>query len=152
MIAAEPKMPPMFLGTYAKPHAKSEANTPATLPVEDINSDLMVMGFLRQYENLHGVGSSFDSNSGGRKVLEAAAFSPHDARYVAYLRHERQDPEDLRKDLKLQTSSVRDEPMTPSGPGAAAAIGATPMSRQSSQGGAAMSRQGSNTRAQRKRN
>lgn len=159
MIAAEPKMPPMFLGTYARPHAKSEANTPATLPVEDVNSDLMVMGFLRQYENIHGTGSSFDSNSGGRKVLEAAAFSPNDRRYVAYLRHERQDPDELRKDLKIQTSSVRDDPSTPSGSGSAAAavatsapIGASPMSRQSSQGGAAMSRQGSNTRAQRKRN
>ncbi len=158
MIAAEPKMPPMFTSTYAKPHAKSEANTPATLAMEDINSDLMVMKMLQQYENIHGVGSNLDSNNGSRRVLEAAAFTAKDNRYVAYLHHEMRDPEELRKDMKLPTSSARDDPVTPSASAAAAAVaaavggaGGTPMSRQSSQGGAAMSRQGS-SRAQRKRN
>lgn len=163
----EPKMPPMFMSNYAKPHSKIDANTPTTLSGDDVSSDLSVIKLLRQYERVHGAGSNFDNANGGRKVLEATAFSPHDSRYVAYLRHEREDPDDLRKDLRLPTSSVRDEPATPGGHhvergsgttlSVAAAVSnsalhATPMSRQSSQGGAAMSRQGSNTRAQRKRN
>ncbi|EPE07422.1 deacetylase complex subunit [Ophiostoma piceae UAMH 11346] len=177
----EPKMPPMFMSNYAKPHSKMDANTPATLSGDDVSSDLSVIKTLRQYERAHGVGSNFDNSNGGRKVLEATAFAPHDSRYVAYLKHDRRDDpaEDLRKDLRLPallssngnghsssngpaavTSSVRDEPMTPSHSASAAAaasallnpLHATPMSRQSSQGGAAMSRQGSNTRAQRKRN
>lgn len=169
LVVNEPKMPPMFMSNYAKPHSKIDANTPTTLSGDDVSSDLAVMKLLRQYERVHGAGSNFDNANGGRKVLEATAFSPHDSRYVAYLRHERDaDPDDLRKDLRLPTSSARDEPVTPSHhhhntergtlavPAAvsnsAAALHATPMSRQSSQGGAAMSRQGSNTRAQRKRN
>ncbi|CAK7238900.1 MAG: hypothetical protein STHCBS139747_000321 [Sporothrix thermara] len=183
LVVNEPKMPPLFMSNYAKPHSKIDANTPSTLSGDDVNSDLSVIRLLRQYERVHGVGSNFDNANGGRKVLEATAFGPHDSRYVAYLRHEREDPDDLRKDLRLPLngnsngshhghghghvnhSSVRDEPATP-GSGhdrdtgatlsAAAAVSgalhATPMSRQSSQGGASMSRQGSNTRAQRKRN
>ncbi|KJR87319.1 uncharacterized protein SPSK_01606 [Sporothrix schenckii 1099-18] len=168
LVVNEPKMPPMFMSNYAKPHSKIDANTPTTLSSDDVSSDLSVIKLLRQYERVHGAGSNFDNANGGRKVLEATAFSPHDSRYVAYLRHERDDPDDLRKDLRLPTSAARDEPVTPghhnergSGGGAtlsaaaavsSAALHATPMSRQSSQGGAAMSRQGSNTRAQRKRN
>ena len=183
----EPKMPPMFMSNYAKPHSKMDANTPATLSGDDVSSDLSVIKTLRQYERAHGVGSNFDNSNGARKVLEATAFAPHDSRYVAYLKHDRRDDpaDDLRKDLRLPalssgnghgngssngnsngngpaavTSSARDEPMTPSHSASAAAaasallnpLHATPMSRQSSQGGAAMSRQGSNTRAQRKRN
>lgn len=174
----EPKMPPMFMNNYAKPHSKMDANTPATLSGDDVNSDLSVIKTLRQYERAHGVGSNFDNQNGGRKVLEATAFSPNDSRYAAYLKHDRRDDpgEHLRKDLRLPavngassssaapntangnhpTSSVRDEPVTPShgasGPSLLNPLHATPMSRQSSQGGAAMSRQGSNTRAQRKRN
>ncbi len=162
MVASEPKLPPMFTSTYAKPHAKAEANTPASLPLDEINSDLVAMKMLQQYESIHGVGSNLDNVNGSRRVLEAAAFRAKDNRYVAFLHHEKRDPELLRKDLALPAtySSVRDDPVTPSGSAAAhaitaptnAAAGGTPMSRQSSQGGAAMSRQGSNTRAQRKRN
>ncbi|CAK7197704.1 hypothetical protein SEUCBS139899_000352 [Sporothrix eucalyptigena] len=177
LVVNEPKMPPMFMSNYAKPHSKIDANTPTTLSGDDVSSDLSVIKLLRQYERVHGAGSNFDNANGGRKVLEATAFGPHDSRYVAYLRHEREDPDDLRKDLRLPNnggnsnhSNVRDEPATPGGGdrgervergtgatlSAATAVGsalhATPMSRQSSQGGAAMSRQGSNTRAQRKRN
>ncbi len=161
----EPKMPPMFMSNYAKPHSKIDANTPATLSGDDVTSDLAVIRLLRQYERVHGPGSNFDNVHGGRKVLEATAFAPHDSRYVAYLRHERHDDvDDVRKDLRLPMSSVRDEPSTPSHGAAGTGIGGggvvgmnvlqtgTPMSRQSSQGGAAMSRQGSNTRAARKRN
>ncbi|OAA67165.1 deacetylase complex subunit [Niveomyces insectorum RCEF 264] len=178
----EPKMPPLFMSNYAKPHSKADANTPATLSSDDVSSDMSVIKLLRQYERAHGTGSNFDNANGGRKVLEATAFSPLDSRYLAYLKHDREDPDDLRKDLRLPTSSVRDEPTTPGGHGGGggAGVGATgpsgggasssnamtaasavatntgvhgsPMSRQSSQGGAAMSRQGSNTRAHRKRN
>jgi len=157
MTEAEPKMPPMFLSSYAKPNAKNEANTPATLAADDISSDLMVMKMLCQYEHMHGAGSNFDTTNGARRVLEAAAFSARDGRYVAYLHHEKRDPEELRKELKLP--AIRDDPVTPSGPAAtivppppSGVVGASPMSRQSSQGGVAMSRQGSNTRAGRKRN
>ncbi|CAK7267830.1 hypothetical protein SEPCBS57363_002789 [Sporothrix epigloea] len=179
LMVNEPKMPPMFMNNYAKPHSKIDANTPATLSGDDVSSDLSVIKLLRQYERVHGAGSNFDNANGGRKVLEATAFGPHDSRYMAYLRHEREDPDDLRKDLRLPTnggggsssssyhnphSALRDEPATPGGSdrdtgamhlvtaAVTSALHATPMSRQSSQGGAAMSRQGSNTRAQRKRN
>lgn len=159
LAANEPKIPPMFMSNYAKSHSKIDANTPATLSSDDITSDLSVIRLLRQYEKLHGTGSNFDNANGGRKVLQATAFSPRDSRYLAYLQHEREEPESLRKSLRLPSSNVRDEPSTPVGTSntnlhaaTSAALGASPMSRQSSQGGAAMSRQGSNTRAQRKRN
>jgi hypothetical protein len=159
IVAAEPKLPPIFLTTYAKPQSAKEVNSPSVLPPEEVHSDMMVMKMLRQYESIHGVGSNFDTQNGGRKVLEAAAYSTRDDRYVAFLQHERRDPDDLRKDLRLPISSIRDDPVTPSSGVAGVAnavvappmIGASPMSRQSSQGGAAMSRQGSSTRAQRKR-
>jgi len=157
MVAAEPKLPPTFVSTYARPATKGEANTPATLAADDVSSDLMVMKMLQQYDSLHGTGSNLDTHNGGRKVLEAAAYTLRDDRYVAFLRHEKRDPDELRRDLRLP--AVRGDPVTPSGPSnpaiaaptSASMVGASPMSRQSSQGGAAMSRQGSNTRAQRKR-
>lgn len=163
LAANEPKMPPMFMSSYAKSHSKIDANTPATLSTDDVSSDLSVIRLLRQYEKLHGTGSNFDNANGGRKVLQATAFGPKDSRYLAYMRHEREDPEDLRKNLRLPSGNARDEPATPSGgsngapsatlhAAASMGTGASPMSRQSSQNGAAMSRQGSNTRAQRKRN
>ncbi|TPX13179.1 uncharacterized protein E0L32_006379 [Thyridium curvatum] len=157
MIAAEPKMPPSFLSNYAKPHSKAEANTPNSLPVDDISSDLRVMNVLRQYEAIHGTGSNLDTENGSRRVLEAMAFTANDEKYAAYLEHERKDPDELRKSLKIPTN----DPATPGGnsslpvigaPPAMPPITASPMSRQSSQGGVAMSRQGSSTRAQRKRN
>ncbi|KAL8365879.1 hypothetical protein RB595_004589 [Gaeumannomyces hyphopodioides] len=152
MAAAVPKLPPMFLATYAKSYSNKDGNSPTVLPPEEVNSDLMVMGILRQYEKIHGVGSNFDNANGCRKVLEATAFNVREDRYAIYLDGPRNSPEDLRTDLKLPLSSVRGPPTPNSKAGPTTAPGASPMSRQSSQGGVAMARQGSNTRAQRRRN
>ncbi|KLU81541.1 hypothetical protein MAPG_00626 [Magnaporthiopsis poae ATCC 64411] len=153
MAAAVPKLPPMFLATYAKSYSNKDGNSPTVLPPEEVNSDLMVMSILRQYEKIHGVGSNFDNANGCRKVLEATAFNVREGRYAIYLDGPRNSPEELRTDLKLPLSSIRGPPTPNSKAGPTTAPGASPMSRQSSQGGVAMARQGSNTtRTQRRRN
>lgn len=153
MAAAVPKLPPMFLATYAKSYSNKDGNSPTVLPPEEVNSDLTVMSILRQYEKIHGVGSNFDNANGCRKVLEATAFNVREDRYAIYLDGPRNSPEELRTDLKLPLSSIRGPPTPNSKAGPTTAPGASPMSRQSSQGGVAMARQGSNTtRTQRRRN
>lgn len=158
MAAAVPKLPPSFLATYAKAYSNKDGNTPTTLPPDEVNSDLAVMNILRQYETIHGVGSNLDNANGCRKVLEATAYSVRDDRYAVYLDAPRNSTaEDLRSDLKLPPAAVavlsntRGPPTPNTKAGPTSAPGASPMSRQSSQGGVAMARQGSNTRPQRRR-
>ncbi|KAL2185256.1 hypothetical protein L209DRAFT_428254 [Thermothelomyces heterothallicus CBS 203.75] len=158
MLAADPKLPPTFPSTYIKGN-KMEYNVPSTLNPEDAQSDIMVMQALRQYEELHGVGSNFSVENGSRKLLEAASMPAQDARFVAYLQGERPSENQVRKQLGLPILSDVVEPVmseragTPKpghggtpGPSPAkgsALGGGVPMSRQSSANGVPMSRSSS---------
>lgn len=141
--AQEPRLPPIVPAPYNKAKPMTEASGPAPLAVDDALADLQAISVLRQYEQLHGVGSNFDVPNGGRKVLEAVAAGPREEKFVAYLQGDRPSADDLRVELKVEVSNVRGEP----GPSSlqAPAMAGVPMSRQNS-GGVAMSRQGSNTR------
>lgn len=129
IVAQEPKLPPLIPTQYAKPYSKSaEQNTPAGLANEDASADMAIMALFRQYEQVHGVGSNFDIPNGGRRLLEEMAYTPKDNRYVAYLQGPRPDPQKLQEELRLAAESGSNT--------------GVPMSRQSSLGGVAMSRQG----------
>lgn len=139
-----PKMPPPVPQQYLKPYPRTaDQNFPVPLSQDDVLSDLTVMGFFKQYDHVHRVGSHLDSPTGMRKVLEAVAVPYYRGKYVAFTGAPREDPENVSDNLGIP-SSVRDQP-SPSGPSGAAfssAASAIPMSRQSSLGGGApMSRQ-----------
>ncbi|KAL2149461.1 hypothetical protein VTH82DRAFT_8112 [Thermothelomyces myriococcoides] len=116
MLAADPKLPPTFPSTYIKGN-KMEYNVPSTLNPEDAQSDIMVMQALRQYEELHGVGSNFSVENGSRKLLEAASMPAQDARFVAYLQGERPSENQVRKQLGLPVLSDVVEPVMSERPG-----------------------------------
>lgn len=141
--AQEPRLPPIVPAPYNKAKPMTEASGPAPLTADDALADLQAISVLRQYEQLHGVGSNFDVPNGGRKVLEAVAAGPREEKFVAYLQGDRPSTDDLRVELKVEVSNVRGEP----GPSSLQppAMASVPMSRQNS-GGVAMSRQASNTR------
>lgn len=133
-----PKMPPPVPQQYLKPYPRTaDQNFPVSLSQDDIISDLSVMGFFKQYDQTHKPGAHLDKPSGLRKVLEAVATPYHQSKYVAFTGAPRDDPEDVADDLGIPDSSVRDQ--SPPGP---SYVSAMPMSRQSSAGGIAMSRQG----------
>lgn len=147
IAAQEPRLPPIVPAPYNKAKPMTEASGPAPLVLDDTLADLQAISILRQYEQANGVGSNLDVPNGGRKLLEAVASRPHDEKYVAYLQGERPNPDDLRADLKVETSNVRgDYSSAPFGP----FQGGVPMSRHNS-GGVSMSRQGSNTRGRGRR-
>lgn len=156
LYAQEPRLPPLVPTPYNKAKPMSEANGPQPLLHDDIQGDLVAMSILQQYEQLHGVGTNFDTGNGGRRVLEAVAYAPTDSKYITFVQAERPSAQELRDGLGIPTSNVREAGLA--GPSAlpsgvqAAAVG-TPMSRQSSLGGVAMSRQGTggSTRGQRRR-
>ncbi|KAL2193480.1 Sds3-like-domain-containing protein [Corynascus similis CBS 632.67] len=157
MLAADPKLPPTFPSTYIKGN-KMEYNVPTTLNAEDAHSDMMVMQALRQYDEIHGVGSNFSVENGSRKLLEAASMPAQDARFVAYLQGERPSENQVRKQLGLPILSDVVEPVmseragtpkpghggTPGpSPAKGSALGGVSMSRQSSANGVPMSRSSS---------
>ncbi|KAK7747996.1 hypothetical protein SLS53_001248 [Cytospora paraplurivora] len=146
--AQEPKLPPIVPAPYNKAKPMTEASGPAPLTTDDAQADLQAIAVLRQYEDIHGVGSNLDVPNGGRRILEAVAPGPRDEKFVAYLQGDRPSMDDLRAELKVETSNLRVEP----GPSfyQPPAFGGMPMSRQSS-GGVAMSRQGSSTKGSRRR-
>ncbi|KAH7155283.1 Sds3-like-domain-containing protein [Dactylonectria estremocensis] len=141
-----PKMPPPVPQQYLKPYPRSaDQNFPTPLSQDDIMSDISVMGYFKQYDQSHKPGAHLDAQSGLRKVLEAVATPYQSARYVALTSASREDPEHLRDALGLPAiSSIRDQPSPAQAPSVAAlsSAAAAPMSRQSSLGGVAMSRQG----------
>lgn len=144
--AQEPRLPPIVPAPYNKVKPMTDSSGPAPLAADDALADLQAMSIFRQYEQAHGVGSNFDVPNGGRRILEAVARHPRDGQYVAYLQAERPNPDDLRAELKVTESNVRGEPgVVPH------QLAGASMSRQNSAGGVAMSRQGSNTRGQRRR-
>ncbi|KAF4453618.1 hypothetical protein F53441_3763 [Fusarium austroafricanum] len=145
-----PKMPPPVPQQYLKPYPRTaDQNFPVPLSNDDITSDLTIMGYFKQYDAAHKPGAHLDNPSGMRKVLTAVATSYQNSDYVAFTSAPREDPEHVRDSLGLPAlSSLRDQP-SPAHAGAAtvAALSsaAVPMSRQSSAGGVAMSRQGSSS-------
>ncbi|KAF7559103.1 hypothetical protein G7046_g5036 [Stylonectria norvegica] len=156
-----PKMPPPVPQQYLKPYPRSaDQNFPVPLSQDDIMSDLSVMGYFKQYDQSHKPGAHLDAQSGLRKVLEAVATPYQQARYVAITGASREDPEHLRDTLGLPViSTLRDQPSPAIHGGSALSLAAlssaaAPMSRQSSLGGVAMSRQGtgSSTRGKGRKN
>jgi hypothetical protein len=146
-----PKMPPPVPQQYMKPYPRStDQNFPAPLSVDDINNDMVVMNMFKQYDNQQHKRGACIETPALKKILKAAAIPYAERRYVAITQGPRDDPENLRGDLGLPVSSLRDQTPPPSiqmipgsGSGSGIAAGGVPMSRQSSLGGAAMSRQGS---------
>ena len=170
MVAvSDPKLPPTFPSTYIKNHAKhSDFNTPMALSVDDAFSDVLIMKGLAQHDQLHGVGSNFESELGSRTILEAVSQPAREHRFVAYLQGERPSESELRRRLDLpahrpQRGDIEGElvgsgtpsktgrsgtpaqssPIKGGGPTSAPALGGVPMSRQSSASGAPMSRSSS---------
>ncbi|KAF5022005.1 hypothetical protein F66182_5962 [Fusarium sp. NRRL 66182] len=146
-----PKMPPPVPQQYLKPYPRTaDQNFPVPLSNDDIQSDMSVMGYFKQYDASHKPGAHLDTQGGLRKVLEAVASPYQKSQYVAFTSAAREDPEHLRDTLGLPAiSSLRDQP-SPAHAGAATSVAAlssaaVPMSRQSSAGGVAMSRQGSSS-------
>ena len=146
-----PKMPPPVPQQYLKPYPRSaDQNFPVPLSQDDIASDMSVMGYFKQFDASHKPGAHLDAQSGLRKILEAVATPYAHGRYVAFTSASREDPEHLRDTLGLPAiSSLRDQP-SPAHAGAGPSLvalssAAVPMSRQSSTGGVAMSRQGSSS-------
>ncbi|KAJ2894278.1 hypothetical protein MKZ38_007786 [Zalerion maritima] len=155
----EPKLPPLSGLQYAKGYGKtSEMNTPPSLPSEEISQDLAIMGMYKQYETIHGKGSNFAVENGGRKVLETCITPLQEGRFVSYHQGKRPEGESVRKGLGLPTNSNgnvkedvhmvtpqkesdKDKAMGGLTPGQPPT--SVPMSRQSSLGGVGMSRQGS---------
>ncbi|KAF5699862.1 nif-specific regulatory [Fusarium mundagurra] len=146
-----PKMPPPVPQQYLKPYPRTaDQNFPVPLSNDDITSDLTIMGFFKQYDAAHKPGAHLDRPTGMRRVLAAVSIPYQHSRYVAFTSAPREDPEYVRDSLGLPAlSSLRDQP-SPAHAGAATSVAAlssaaVPMSRQSSAGGVAMSRQGSSS-------
>ncbi|KAI2634399.1 Sds3-like-domain-containing protein [Hypomontagnella submonticulosa] len=160
MVNSEPKLPPLTHAQYSKAYRRDESNAPPSLNESERDRDLAVMKLFKTYQSKHGVGSNLDVNNGGRKLLEAMAAPLHKSKFVAYTQGPRPSADALSESLGIQDSDLRgdvastelehagvakdssatakDSPALPKE--SAASI---PMSRQSSLGGAAMSRSGS---------
>ncbi|KOS22612.1 hypothetical protein ESCO_001938 [Escovopsis weberi] len=143
-----PKMPPPVPQQYLKPYPRSsDQNSPASLTQEDIASDLTVMGLFKQHGQIHKPGAHLDVPTGLRRILEAVAVPYAKSSFVALTSAPRDDPEKLRDALGLPPANLREQPSPGQAPALSLASltpGALPMSRQSSQGGVAMSRTGTN--------
>lgn len=150
-----PKMPPPVPQQYLKPYPRSaDQNFPVSLSQDDINSDLSIMGYFKQYDRENKPGAHLDVPSGGlRKILSAVAVPYSAARYVAITSAPRDDHEYVRDALGLPATNGLNDPSLALPSLAALSSAAVPMSRQSSAGGVPMSRQGSNsTRGKGRRN
>jgi len=142
-----PRMPPSAPAQYLKPSLRAtDQNTPSSLPMDTISSDLQVMGYFKQFDQAYRIGSGLQINVSFRSVLEQASIPSSDGKHVALVSTLRRDPDQLRRELGLPPAEQVSPEKHPAPAnavlgGPAAAI---PMSRQSSQGGVAMSRQGTN--------
>ena len=120
MLGADPKLPPTFPSTYVKGHTKqSDFNTPTALGQDDVNSDLMVMNVLKQYDQQHGPGSNLESSNGSRAILETVAVPAQDNRYVAFLQGPRPAESDIRHRLGLPSGGSTGGPSPRKGSGPA---------------------------------
>lgn len=134
-----PKMPPPVPQQYLKPYPRSaDQNYPTPLPQDDIQTDLAIISTLKHYDSTHKPGAHLDSSVGFRRILEQVSVPYQKSRYVALTSAPREDTESIAETLGLPLSDLRGSPMQ----GSTGSHGAAPMSRQSSLGGVAMSRQG----------
>lgn len=145
-----PKMPPPVPQQYLKPYPRSaDQNYPVPLSQDDVQSDLAIMGTLKQYDSSHRPGAHLDASGSLRRVLETVSVPYHQGRYVALTgAAPRDDADSVADALGLPVSGLRDDASP------APYASAAPMSRQSSMGGVAMSRQGTggSTRGRSRRN
>ncbi|PHH66678.1 hypothetical protein CDD81_6515 [Ophiocordyceps australis] len=113
------------------------------LSVEEAGADLQLMKTLQQYDATRKPGSHLDNPKGFRKTLEAVAVPYTSASYVALKSIPRQNPSVFEESLAggAAQSNVREQ-TSPNRRGNLIRNAAPPMSRQSSAGGVAMSRQG----------
>lgn len=138
-----PKMPPFVPAQYLKPYPRSaDQNYPVPLSQDDIQSDLAIIGHLKAYDQTqHKAGAHLDAASGMRRMLENVATPYHQGRFVAFTSAARDDPDNVRDSLGLPALSNLRDAVSPA-PAAVLGNAATAMSRTSSLGGVAMSRQG----------
>ncbi|KND94442.1 hypothetical protein TOPH_00998 [Tolypocladium ophioglossoides CBS 100239] len=136
-----PKMPQAQPTQYTKPPNKGDTIVPKGLSDADIFADCQIMASLKQYDQRRKPGSHLDNPKGIRKTFEAVSTPYQAGKYIGFGRAPREDPEDFEASLGLAAgSSARSLPVrgqTRTFP----AVSAAPMSRQSSAGGVAMSRQ-----------
>ncbi|KAI2632100.1 Sds3-like-domain-containing protein [Hypoxylon sp. NC1633] len=157
---SEPKLPPLIHSQYSKAYRRDESNTPLSLNETDRDKDLAVMKLFKTYQTRHGVGSNLDVSGGGRKLLETMAAPAYKSKYVAITQGPRPSTEGLAEALGIPATEIRRDSAgaeaenagifkdSPAVAKDSPAMGrdptaAVPMSRQSSLGGAAMSRSGS---------
>lgn len=173
MSSHDPKIPPMQgLLHYTKAYGKTaEPNTPCSLQTDDISQDLAIINMYKQYENIHGMGSNFGVDNGGRKVLETCMAPLQAGKSVGFYQADRPETDSVRKGLGLPASTngsgngnghgngngngngkgkdketttpQKDKDKAPETLTPGQAPTSVPMSRQSSLGGVGMSRQGS---------
>lgn len=154
LVVPEPKMPPLIHSQYSKAYRRDDSNTPPGLADAERDNDLAVMRIFKNYQAQNGKGSNISHANGGRRLLETMAQPMYKGKLVVYTQGALPSTEALSEALGVHESDIRGEPAgsEPENTGAvkdspavaakdyAAAI---PMSRQSSLGGVAMSRQGS---------
>lgn len=155
LAASEPKLPSFIHVNYTKPYRADGANTPHTLENPARDNDITVMKIFKNYQTHNGTGSNLNHSNGGRRLLETMVPHLPKGRLVAYTQGPLPSTEALSESLGVQESDLRGEPAgnelkenaatTKDSPAVAAkdSAAAIPMSRQSSLGGAAMSRSGS---------
>ncbi|PKS06792.1 hypothetical protein jhhlp_006867 [Lomentospora prolificans] len=145
-----PKLPPIAPSQYSKPPTRSQdQNTPVSLANDTINEDVQIMSYFKQFDAHSKPGSSLMVNGSLKRVLEAAATPNAKNRYVAFVGGgPRRDLEEIRRELGLPSDKSAENPSPEKSSSgliaAATASAAAAMSRQSSQGGVAMSRTGTN--------
>ncbi|KAF4510853.1 hypothetical protein G6O67_002712 [Ophiocordyceps sinensis] len=140
-----PRMPQALPAQYIKTPLKgSEPSAPGMLSDTQVTADLQIIAGLKQYDSTRKPGSNLDNPKGIRKTLEAASAPYQTSRYLTLNNPPREIPPDLLRDNPIigpLVSNVRDSPCR----GSQSVNGqptAAPMSRQSSAGDVAMSRQG----------
>ncbi|KAI1780959.1 Sds3-like-domain-containing protein [Hypoxylon cercidicola] len=154
LAVSEPKLPPLIHSQYSKPYRRDESNTPPCLNDAERDQDLAVMKIFKNYQTHNGTGSNLNHSNGGRRLLETMAPPLQKSRFVAYTQGPLPSTEVLSESLGVRESALRGEPAgnglenggtAKDSPAVAAkdSAAAIPMSRQSSLGGAAMSRSGS---------
>ncbi|XXG97230.1 hypothetical protein Hte_003525 [Hypoxylon texense] len=155
LASSEPKLPSFTHVNYTKPYRADIANTPHCLETPERDNDLAVMRIFKNYQAHNGIGSNLNHSNGGRRLLETMVPPLPKGRLVAYTQGPLPSTEALSESLGVQDSDLRSEQAgneqkenaatAKDSPAVAAkdSAAAIPMSRQSSLGGAAMSRSGS---------
>ena len=140
-----PKMPQAQPTQYTKVPNKNDSIVPKGLSDADVFADCQIMASLKQYDQRRKPGSHLDNPKGIRKTFEAVSTPYQAGKLIGFGRAPREDPEVLEAALGLVAgSSARSLPARGTAK-AFQSVAATPMSRQSSAGGAPMNRQEATT-------